>query len=236
VQQNFRGSVSECTIGDASMTAGVEAPITLGFVGGTGPEGTGLALRFAAAGHPVIIGSRDAGRAQEVAARLSGGIKGEENAQAVSATHVVFLTVPYPAQAGLLPSLAEAIGSRVVINTIAPVVFEKGRPRPVAVPDGSAAQEAQRLLPNARVVAAFHHLSAKHLANLSHPLEGDVLVCGDDREAKQAAMELVRELRELRPVDAGDLAYASVLESVTALLIGINRRYRTESGVRITGL
>lgn len=217
-----------------------DTPLT--FIGGTGPEGTGLALRFAAIGHPVIIGSRDPGRAREVAGRLAAQaghgaeVSGEENAGAAAGARAMFLTVPYVAQGPLLPTLAEAIGTGIVISTVAPVAFQNGRPRPVAVPDGSAAQEAQRLLPQAKVIAAFHHLSARHLADLSHPLEGDVLVCGEDGEGKTLAMELVRELRDLRPVDAGDLGYAAVLESVTAMLIGINRRYRAESGVRIVGI
>lgn len=219
------------------------ADTPLAFIGGTGPEGTGLALRFAALGHHVIIGSRDRERAKEVAGRLAAqaghgaDVSGEENAQAAAGGRVTFLTVPYAAQAPLLPTLAEAMGNgSIVISTVAPLVFQGGQPRPVAVPDGSAAQEAQRLLPEARLIAAFHHLSAKHLADLSHPLEGDVLVCGDDGEAKEVVMDLVRELRDLRSVDSGDLAYAGVLESVTAMLIGINRRYRTESGVRIVGV
>lgn len=217
--------------------------IPIAFIGGTGPEGTGLALRFAVLGHPVIIGSRDRDRAREVAGRLAAqaghgaDVSGGENAQAAGEALVIFLTVPYTAQAPLLPPLTGAIGSgSVVISTVAPLVFQGGRPRPIAVPDGSAAQEAQRLLPDSRVVAAFHHLSAKHLADLSHALEGDVLVCGDDAEAKEMAMDLVRELRDLRPVDAGDLGYAGVLESLTAVLIGMNRRYHTESGVRIVGV
>lgn len=218
------------------------ADTPLAFIGGTGPEGTGLALRFAALGHPVIIGSRGRERAREVAGQLvreagyGADVSGEENDRAAAAARVIFLTVPYSAQGPLLPTLADAVGGGVLISTVAPLVFQGGHPRPVHVPDGSAAQEAHRLLPEARLVAAFHHLSAKHLADLSHPLEGDVLVCGDDGEAKEVAMELVRELRELRPVDAGDLGYAAVLESLTAVLIGINRRYRTESGVRIVGV
>ena len=219
------------------------ADTPLAFIGGTGPEGTGLALRFAALGHSIIIGSRDRDRAREVAGRLSAqaghgaDVSGAENAQAAAEARVLFLTVPYAAQAPLLPTLKGVIApGSIVISTVAPLAFQGGKPRPVAVPDGSAAQEAQRFLPDTRVVAAFHHLSAKHLADLPHPLEGDVLACGDDREAKEMVMDLVRELHDLRPVDAGDIAYAGVLESLTAVLIGMNRRYRTESGVRIVGV
>ena len=215
--------------------------LPLAFVGGTGPEGTGLALRFAAAGHPVIVGSRDAGRAREAAAKLAqqtpgSAVTGQDNLEAAAAAGAAFITVPYSAQAQLLPGLTNALDGKLVIGTVAPIVFQGGRPRPFQVPDGSAAQEAQRLLPGAKVVAAFHHLSAGHLADLAHALEGDVLVCGDDPEARNSVMELVRELKDLRPVDAGELFYAGTLEALTAVLIGINRRYRTESGVSIVGL
>ena len=214
---------------------------TLGFIGGTGPEGQGLALRFAQAGHPVIIGSRSSERAQSTAGainqKLGGNLAtGLDNAGAAEAASVVFLVVPYEGQRDTLAALESAIGDRILVSAVAPLSFEGGRPKAVLVPGGSAALEAQAQLPRARVTAAFHHLSARHLAAIDHPLEGDVLVCGDDAEAKQSTMALVSAVAALRPVDAGGLEYAWQLEAFTALILGINRRYKVNAGVRLVGL
>jgi len=213
----------------------------LGFIGGTGPEGQGLALRFAQAGHAVAIGSRSRERAQAAAdainQKLGGSLAGGlENAEAAEASAIVFLVVPYEGQRDTLAALEGPIGDRILVSAVAPLTFESGRPKAVLVPGGSAALEAQAQLPRARVTAAFHHLSARHLAAIDHPLEGDVLVCGDDAGAKRATMGLVSEVAELRPVDAGGLEYAWQLEALTALILGINRRYKVNAGVRLVGL
>ncbi|MBI2888159.1 MAG: NADPH-dependent F420 reductase [Chloroflexi bacterium] len=216
-------------------------PPTLGFIGGTGPEGAGLALRYASAGHRVLIGSRSSERATATAEGINQRLGQDlalprDNAAAALESQVVLLAVPYVAQQETLPALAEKIGAKVVVSVVVPLAFQSGRPHPLAVPGGSAAQEAQALLPGARLVAAFHHLGAKHLTDLAHPLEGDVLVCGDDAEAKAVIMALVEELRDLRAVDAGGLDYAQPVEAMTAVLLSINRRYKAQSGLKITGL
>ena len=213
----------------------------LSFIGGTGPEGEGLALRFAHAGHRVTIGSRSAERAQATAASICERLgrdaaSGHENREAVLAADIAFLVVPYDGQQAILEALAEAIGNRVLISAVAPLTFEAGRPRAVIPAGGSAAVEAQKQLSQASVTAAFHHLSARHLKDVEHHLEGDVLVSGDDAEAKRITMGLVSELADLRPVDAGGLDIAWQLEALTSLLIGINRRYKVNSGVQLTGL
>jgi len=218
----------------------IALPLTLGFIGGTGPEGAGLALRFAHTGHPVAIGSRSLERAVSAAEainqRLGGSLASpHDNRGAVLASAVVFVTVPYAAQRETLAALADAVGERVVVSTVAPLSVQKGRPFALTVPAGSAAQETQQLLPQARVTAAFHHLGAKHLADLEHPLEGDVLVCGDDAEAKQLTMSLAGELQALSARDAGGLEYACYVEAFTAVLLGMNRRYGIQGGIKITG-
>jgi len=214
---------------------------TLAFIGGTGAEGKGLALRYALAGHPVIIGSRAADRAAAVAADLNqtpglARISGAANLTAASAASIIFLTVPYTAQADTLPALAAAVTGKLVISAVVPMAFEGGRPAVLAVPEGSAAQQAVALLPGARVAAAFHHLSARHLADLPHPMEGDVLVCADDAAAKQETLALVAAVTGLRGVDAGGLTNARTVEAMTAVLLSINRRYKINAGLRVVGL
>ena len=221
------------------MTAASQA--SLGFIGGTGPEGEGLALRFAGAGHSVAIGSRSPERAGNTAAAINqrlGATRAApyDNLGAVLASDIVFLVVPYAGQRETLEALTDAIGGRLVVNVVAPLAFQGGRPKALTVPAGSAAQEAQEILPSARVTAAFHHLSARHLTELAHPLEDDILVCGDDADAKATVMALVEELEALRAIDAGGLEYAWYLESFTALLLSINRRYRVQSGLKLAGL
>ena len=215
--------------------------MTLGFIGGTGAEGAGLALRYALAGFRVAIGSRSQERASAAAAaiNLSAGrelASAHENPGAAHAADIVLVTVPYEGLQETLASLKGAIGSKIVLTAVVPLVFRSGRPLARAVPAGSATQEAQETLPEARVVGAFHHLGAKHLADLGHPIEGDVLVCGDDNEAKETAIQLIERLKDLRAIDAGGLAYAPYIENFTAVLLSMNRKYKAQSGLRITGL
>jgi NADPH-dependent F420 reductase len=219
------------------------APLTLAFLGGTGAEGAALALRYARAGHPVAIGSRSLERAQEACDAINKQLGlGERmatpytNRDAVLAASVVFLTIPYSGIQDTLGPLADEIGDRIVISTIVPMTFESRRPSLLPVAAGSAAQEVQQVLPTARVISAFHHVSAKHLEEVEHPLEGDVLVCGNDAQAKSQVLGLVAELAYLRPLDAGTLDVSYSLEALTPVLAGLNRRYRAQSGVRIIGL
>ncbi|MBI4232978.1 MAG: NADPH-dependent F420 reductase [Chloroflexi bacterium] len=214
----------------------------LAFVGGTGPEGRGLALRLALVGHEVIIGSREGARAeaaaQELRAKAAGAvITGTENSDAARLASVVFVTVPYEGHKAILQSLREQLRGKIVVDVVAPLAFPKGRPRALPVEEGSAAQQAQQALPESRVVAAFHHISAVDLLVTDRPIECDVLFCSDDQEAKRTVMPLADAIHGARAVDAGGLECARYLEEFTALLLNINRVYKGKrSMLRITGL
>jgi NADPH-dependent F420 reductase len=214
----------------------------LAFLGGTGPEGKGLALRLAAAGEVAIIGSRDAGRASaaadELKAAASGSrIEGADNAGAAAQADVVFLTFPYEGQKPTLEPLRDALAGKIVVDCVAPMAFQRGRgASAVEVEAGSAAQEAQDLLPDAKVVAAFQNVSAEELQQLGTAMEGDVVVCSDHQDAKELVMELVKKIPELRPVDGGALANAKYVEQITPMLVNINRIYKIHAGIKITGL
>jgi hypothetical protein len=213
----------------------------LGFIGGTGPEGKGLAYRFALAGHAVAIGSRSKERGEAAASEVAGRVadaqvSGTENAAAAHEAEVVVLTVPFDAQADTLPDLREAIGDKIVVSTAVPLSFEGGRPSMLPVPEGSAAEQAQALLPEARVIAAFQNLGAAKLWDGDVSLEQDVIVCGDDEVAKREVMALAEELRGVRAVDGGPLASSRFVEGITVMLVGINRRYKALAGVRVVGV
>ena len=213
----------------------------VGFIGGTGPEGKGLAYRFALAGHEVIVGSRNRERADEAAREIAervpqATVRGAENAAAAREADVVVLTVPFSAQADTLPALAEAVAGKVVVSTAVPLAFEAGRPSMPPVPEGSAAEQAQALLPGARVAGAFQNLGAAKLWEGDKPIDQDVIVCADNAGAKRDVMALAEEIRGARAVDGGSLANARYVEGITVLLIAINRRYKTLAGVRVVGL
>lgn len=212
----------------------------IGLIGGTGPEGKGLAARFARAGIEVRIGSRSAERGAETAAEvsaLSGGrVTGGTNAEAVRDVDIVVVTVPYAGMADTLRDLAEAIGSAVVVSAVVPLQFSRARVAAIHVPEGSAAEEAQKLLPAARVVGAFQNLSAGHLLDLDHAIDGDVIVCGDDAAAVRATIELAETIAGVRGVNGGPLANSHYVEEITALLLNINRLHKTETHVKIAGL
>jgi len=213
---------------------------TIGFIGGTGPEGKGLAARFARAGLEVVLGSRSAERGQEAAddvLSVSGGtIRGATNEDAARQSDIIVLTVPYSALADTLGGLVDAIGDKIVISAVVPLQFGKGRVTMLPVEDGSASEEAQRILPNAKVVGAYHNLAAGHLIDVDHPMEGDVLICGDNEDAVRQVIWLSEQIRDLRGVNCGPLSSSHYIEGVTALLININRKYKTESGVHIVGI
>ncbi len=214
----------------------------LAFLGGTGPEGKGLALRLAMAGETVIIGSRDAGRAAAAAEELrrlvpDSKIDGAANADAATQCDVAFLTFPYEGQRPVLEAVASLLQGKVVVNVIAPMSFERGRgARAVEVEAGSATQEAQELLPDSLVAGAFQTVSAEELQKPEAVMEGDVIVCSDHREAKDLVTGLVRKIPGLRPVDGGALANAKYVEQITPLLVNINRIYKTHAGIRVTGV
>ena len=214
-------------------------------IGGTGDEGFGLALRWASAGRELIVGSRDAGRAAEAAGRVrervpDAQITGLENAPAAAAAGIVVVTVPFSGQAAIYKSIAEAVDeSKVVIDCTVPVAANVGAKatHTLGVWEGSAAQQAQAFLPKGtRMYAAFHSLAAVALNDLATEMEGDVLVCGP-RADKDVVADLVHAIPALRYVDAGPLENARIVEPITALLIGMNHRYKTDrSGIHITGI
>lgn len=217
----------------------------IALVGGTGPEGRGLATRFAKAGHEVVIGSRDAARGAEIAAALAASlatnapnattVTGTDNVGAVDGADVVIVVVPYTAHRPTLEGLGSALDGKIVVDAAVPVRFEQG-PRPIEVEAGSATEEAKQILPDARVIGAFHNLSAEVLLEPDVPLDADVLVTGGDHEAKALVMALANEIEGARAVDAGPLRFSRFVEGITTLLIGINGRYHAHAGVTIAGL
>jgi NADPH-dependent F420 reductase len=207
----------------------------IAIVGGTGKEGRGLALRWARAGHAVAIGSRDAERARARAQEIGGGVTGGENAEVAREADVVVLTVPYAAHGETLRAIAPSLHGRVLVDLTVPLVPPKVSR--VQLPAGQAAAlEAQAIVgPDTPVVAALHHVSSVHLADPEHALDCDVLVAGDSEEAKATVLRLVAELGT-RGFDAGPLANAVALESLTPVLIALNKRYKTNTGIRLTGV
>jgi 8-hydroxy-5-deazaflavin:NADPH oxidoreductase len=225
------------------MTDAGKRPIAI--LGGTGPAGTGLALRWARAGEMVIIGSRDAARAEQAAAAIREkagsptNVSGMENRPACRAAEVLMLTVPFEGQAELLKQLKSSIrpGSVLIDATVPLAAAVGGRPsRPLGVWQGSAAQQAAELVPKGvSVVAAFHNISAE-LLNGNDPLDCDVIVCSDDPAANELARGLAAKIPGVRAIDGGKLENARIVEQITALLIGMNIRLKGHAGIRITGL
>lgn len=214
----------------------------LAFVGGTGPEGLGLAMRFACAGHSVAIGSRSLQRGLEAAEKVRERVPraqaaGGENGDVVVAADVVFLTFPYEGQEPTLRAIGDRLRGKIVCDVVAPVQFVKGKGAiALDVPGHSAAEEAAALLPGARVVSAFQNLSAEKLMEVDRALEADVLVCGDDADAKRVVIELANAIPGVRGVDAGSLFNSRYVEMLTALLINLNRRHKTQTTIRIVGI
>mgnify|MGYP000929578440 FL=1 len=214
----------------------------LAILGGTGPEGKGLALRLAMAGETPIIGSRDASRGAAAAQELSQlasnvDIRGSDNSGAVLQADVVFLAFPYEGQRPVLEDLGPALKGKIVVSVIAPMKFERGKgASAVEVGAGSAAQEAQDMLPESQVVAAFQNASAEELLEPNMTMEGDVVVCSDHAAAKKIVMDLADQIKDLRGIDGGSLANAKYVEQITPLLVNINRIYKTHSSIKIVGI
>jgi NADPH-dependent F420 reductase len=211
--------------------------MNVGILGGTGKEGAALALRLSKAGYAITLGSRDAQRAADKAAeiaRASGGnVTGATNAEAADHADVVIVAVPAEGHKELLTELKRSLATKTVIDTVVPLDFKAAHTyRPP--PEGSAAEEARAIL-GQRVVAALHQIAAHELAS-DHAIEADGFYCGDDPGAKEQAATLIRALG-VRPVDAGALKNASILEAMTPLLIEINKRHKVKSsGIKITGI
>ena len=213
----------------------------IGFIGGTGPEGKGLALRFAMAGERVAIGSRDAQRARDAAdevGELQDGlsVSGGLNEQVAEDSDIVFIAVPYSGHRPTLESLRDRLEGKLVVDVVAPLRFSRGVASAVEVEEGSAAQQAQILLPNSTVVGAFHNLSAEDLMQPNVDIVSDVVVCADDKKAKSRFMHLAETISAVRAVDGGGLQNSRYVEELTALLININRIYKAHSTIKIVGI
>jgi 8-hydroxy-5-deazaflavin:NADPH oxidoreductase len=225
------------------MVPAVSHPVCI--VGATGALGFGLALRLGRQGVPIVIGSRVGSRAAEAAERAAGLIpdgsfSGLENAEAVLGAEIVVLSVPFRSQSETLTNLKHALaeGQLVVDATVPLAAAVSGRAtRTLGVWQGSAAQQAQEMVPEGvRVVSALHTVSAALLTDLDHQLDEDVLLCGDRREDKARVAAMLELIPGLRAVDAGRLEMARIVEQLTALLISINVRYKARAGIKITGL
>jgi NADPH-dependent F420 reductase len=224
-----------------------DATGSVAILGGTGAEGSGLALRWAAAGFRVIIGSRESVRAEAAAesirsrAGTAAHVAGRSNADAAGESDLVVLTVPFAAQLATLNQIKDRLQpGTVLVDVTVPLATAVGgrATQLLGVWAGSAAEQAAAAVPSGvAVVAAFHHVSAHALAEPGHAIDSDVLVCGDSRAAKERVRPLVDSISGARYVDAGPLANARIVESLTALLVGINIRYKVPgSGIRITGI
>ena len=215
---------------------------TVAILGGTGGQGQGLAYRFANAGLTVLIGSRDAARAQESAAELAlrvtaGSVQGASNGDAATRADLVIVAVPWAAHEPTLSGLSEQLAGKIVVDCVNPIAFDGRGASRIEVAEGSAAEQAARLLPNSRVVAAFHHVSAVVLSDpAATDLELDILVLGDDREATDVVRDLAELMPGVRGIFGGRLRNAGQVEALTANLIAINRRYKTHAGIKITGI
>jgi 8-hydroxy-5-deazaflavin:NADPH oxidoreductase len=219
--------------------------LVIGILGGTGDQGRGLARRFALAGHSVIIGSRRHERAQaaaqeigqEIAQEIGPNVRGLANADAAREASVVIAAVPWEGHGELLSGLAAELAGKIVVDCVNPLGFDQRGAYPLPVAEGSAAQQAAALLPDSRVVAAFHHVSAVLLLDPEiDTIDLDVLVLGDDRQATDLVQALAARIPGVRGIYAGRLRNCGQVEALTANLVSINRRYKAHAGLRITDI
>lgn len=214
----------------------------IGVIGGTGPQGSGLAYRFARAGHDVVLGSRNPERAADAASALAqrgvdGAVSGTSNVNVAKEATLVLLAVPYDGHDDLVRQLAPQLAGKVVVSCVNPLGFDTAGPYGLNLGATSAAETAQALAPDAAVVGAFHHLSAVTLSGPEDTLNHeDVLVCGDDANAKATVIELAQAVTGKPGIDAGPLRLARQLEPLTAVLISINKRYKVRSGIAVIGV
>lgn len=226
--------------GDSAPACGGQAAPVVAVLGGTGPQGRGLGRRLTMSGHRVVLGSRDPERARATATALSTSgaaldISGKSNEDAARSADVVIVAVPWDGHAELLGRLAPILDGAVVVDCVNPLGFDRHGAYPLAVPEGSAAEQAAALLPGSRVVAAFHHVSAVTLEDPAVPtVDTDVLVLGDDRDATDMVQRLADSIPGMRGVYGGRLRNAHQVEALTANLISVNRRYKAHAGLRIT--
>lgn len=221
---------------------GPEVRETLGIIGGTGPQGRGLAARWALAGHVVHLGSRSRERAQEavddVLGRTGGvgDVRAGTNEEVAAAGEIVVVALPYPAQRSVLPPLRDTVGDRVVLNVVNPMEFDEIGPRAVRVEAGSAAEECQQLWPQSRVVSGFHDVSSRRLLRVDEEIVAHVLICGDDREAAHRVAHLAGRIAGMWGVYCGPLRNSEYIENLTPVLLSINRLHGIQAGLRIDGI
>jgi NADPH-dependent F420 reductase len=209
--------------------------LRVGVLGGTGEQGRGLARRLAMAGHSVVIGSRDATRAQSSAADLGHGVQGAANAECAAGADVVIVAVPWDGHGELLKTLTSELAGKIVVDCVNPLGFDKQGAFSLPVAEGSAAEQAASILTESRVVGAFHHISAVLLLDDSiDTIDTDVLVLGDDRGATDIVQALAGRITGIRGVFAGRLRNCGQVEGMTANLISMNRRYKCHAGIRVT--
>ncbi|WP_042413496.1 NADPH-dependent F420 reductase [Streptacidiphilus anmyonensis] len=209
--------------------------LVVGVLGGTGPQGRGLAYRLAKAGQRVVVGSRSAERAAAAAAELGHGVEGADNASTAARADVVIVAVPWEGHGELLAALRAELAGKIVVDCVNPLGFDKQGAYALKPEEGSAAQQAAALLPESRVTAAFHHLSAVLLEDREvEEIDIDVLVLGEDRAATDTVQALADRIPGMRGVFAGRLRNAHQVESLVANLISVNRRYKAHAGLRIT--
>ncbi len=213
--------------------------MVLGFIGGTGPEGLGLAARFASAGEEVLIGSRTVEKAAEAVKKLkeklpNAKVKGVENLEAVEKSDVVFLTVPYKAQRPILESLNDSLKDKILVHVVVPLTFEDGIPMAIHL-ETSAAEEAQGIIPDAKVVSTLKAVSAMSLLGLKG-IDCDVIACSDHQDAKEEVMRLVERMKGVRSLDGGPLRNSRTLEAMTPLLLFINKRYGARTCLKVIGI
>jgi NADPH-dependent F420 reductase len=242
----MRPIVPECCAGwqDRAMNEPVRvdpreppdvADLVVGVLGGTGEQGRGLALRLAAAGQRIVLGSRDAARASAAATVVGHGVTGASNADCAASADVVVVAVPWEGHRELLVELEPVLAGKVVVDCVNPLGFDKQGAYALPVAEGSAAEQAASVLPRSQVVGAFHHLSAVLLLDPTlESFDTDVLVVGDDRAATDLVQALASRIPGIRGLYAGRLRNAGQVEALTANLISMNRRYKAHAGVRVT--
>lgn len=214
----------------------------IGILGATGPAGSALGIRLASVGHEIILGSRSADRAEEVVAGVAATWAGRDlhitpsdNVGAAEADVVVIAT-PWDAAWTTAKSVGDRLDGKVVICMANALIRVGHEFQPLVPPRGSVAASVQAAVPGAKVVAALHHVPAKELADIDHPIESDVLICSDHADAKALTMDLIGQMPAMRPLDAGDLTYSAPIEAFTAVLLELNLRYRTRVAVKFTGI
>ena len=208
---------------------------TIGILGGTGDQGRGLAYRWAAAGLDVLIGSRDAQRAQLAADEIGFGVRGDTNVEVAAVADIIVVAVPWDGHAELLQSVAALVVGKIVVDCVNPIGFDEKGAYPLDVAEGSAAQQTAAILADSRVVAAFHHVSAVLLNDRAiDVIDCDIMILGEDRAATDIVVQMAARIPGARGFYAGRLRNAHQIEALTANLISVNRRYKVHAGIRLT--